>query len=375
MTKKKLKLKKKTTKKKLELQNEEGFVYEKEKTLKILSSIKPGLALKDIVEGMKNFYFDGKNVITYNDKISIMHPFKTDFKSFIHADTLYKLISKLPFDKFKIKSSSENQISIIAKGLNVSLPSIIDEEVVKRISVVNKGIKKVKWNKLPDNFVDSINLCSFAASTSETESTISCVRLENKVCVATDSKRLAYAKLNQKIEPMFIKASEIKHLFAINPTHYSSNKGWLFFKNEEKCVFSIRRIEGEFPKWKHLFKFKGTQINLPKELLSGIDLASVFSENGSVIPLHIYIEKNKCFLSLQTESGKLDYKIPIEYDQKPFDFVINPDFLKEMMKFDTTITFVGKKAKLETENYAILTALWSKDEDEGERYTRYKKEK
>jgi hypothetical protein len=177
---------------------------------------------------------------------------------------------------------------------------------------------------------------------------------------------------------MFIKASEIKHLLGINPTHYGSNRGWLFFKNEEKCVFSIRRIEGGFLKWEHLFKFEGTQVNLPKELLNGIDLASIFNEYGSTLPLNIYIEKDVCYLTIKTESGKLDYQIPIEYDQKPIDFVINPDFLKEMMRFDTTITFVGKKAKLETENYAVLTALWSKDEDEdaGERYTRYgKKEK
>lgn len=328
--------------------------------------------MKDIVEGMKNFYFDGKNVITYNDKVSIMHPFKTDFKSFINADTLYKLISKLPSKQFKIKQK-ENQINVLAKGVNVTLSAIMDQEVINRISVVNKGIKKVEWKKLPENFSDCINLCSFAASTSETESTISCIRLDNKICVATDSKRLAYAKLNSKIEPMFIKASEVKHLLGIKPTHYGSNKGWLFFKNKDKCVFSIRKIEGEFPKWKHLFKFDGTQVNLPKELLRGIDLASVFTENGSVLPLDIYIEKNTCYLTIKTDGGKLDYRIPIEYDQEPIDFVINPDFLKEMMRFDTTITFVEGKAKLETENYAVLTALWAKDEDVGERYTRYGK--
>jgi len=84
---KKIKLKKKTPKKELKLQSKEAKIYDKGKTLKILSAIKPGLAMKDIVEGMKNFYFDGKNIITYNDKVSIMHPFVTDFKSFIHAET------------------------------------------------------------------------------------------------------------------------------------------------------------------------------------------------------------------------------------------------------------------------------------------------
>jgi len=362
--KKKLKLKKKTKKQKnTKSSQNEKYEYEKGKTLEILGAIKPGLALRDIAEGMKNFYFDGKNVSTYNDKVSITHPFKTDFQSFINAEKLYKLISKLPSKKFTLNQLNETTITLKSEGVDVSLPAIIDQEVIKRISTVNKGIKKIEWKKLPSNFADCINLCSFAASSSEIESTISCVRLTKKVCVATDAKRIAYAKLKSKIEPMFIKASEIKHLLGIKPTHYGSNKGWLFFKNEDNCVFSIRKIDGNFPKWKHHFDFDGSKVDLPKKLLNGIDLASIFTEDGSIIPLNITIKKGVCKISVQTDGGKLNYSEPIDYNGEPIHFIVNPDFLKEMIKFDTTITFIEGRAKLETENFAVLTSFFSENDE------------
>jgi len=286
------------------------------------------------------------------------------------------LISKLPSDQFKMSPITDAQIKIESKGVDVTLVAITDSEIIKRISVVNKGIKKVEWKKLPKNFIESINLCSFAASKSDTDSTISCIRLINKTCVATDKKRIAYAKLKSKIEPMFIKASEVKHLLGIEPTNYGSNKGWLFFKNKDGCVFSIRKIEGNFPKWKHLFDFEGSKVDLPSELLNGIDLASVFTNDGNAPHLKIKIEKNLCKLEVQTDEGKLKYSAPVDYNLDLIDFTINPDFLKEMIKFATTITFVEGKAKLETKTFAVLTAFFSKDEDAGERYTRYgKKEK
>lgn len=364
--------KKENQSKKLNLKENNSKKYDRLKTLEILSNIKPGLAIKDVVEEMKNFYFDGKNVVTYNDKVSILHPFKTDFQAFINANTFFKLISKLPTKSFQMKQLKDH-VLVKTKGVNVKLPAIVDSEIINRIKVVNKGIKKVKWIALPENFSEAITLCSFAASTTETDTTLSCVKVEGTICVASDAKRVAYSKLTENMDLMFIKASEIKHLIDINPTHYGTSKGWLYFKNDDKCIFSMRKIEGKFPDWEHLFDFTGPTVDLPKELLNGIDLSSIFASNGSIPFLSIKIENDVCGLIVQTEGGKLRYSAPIDYKGESIDFVINPDFLKEMMKFSTKITFTEGRSKLETENFAVLTALYSKDDDDGERYTRHKK--
>lgn len=341
---------------------ETDLIYEKAPVIEILSAIKPGLASKDIVESMKNFYFSGETVVTYNDKISISYPFKTDFTGFVKADTLYNLISKLPYPKFKLQGKND-QISLTSKGVNVNLPSIEDTEVIKRIEVINTEIEKVKWKKLPSNFSDSISICSFAASKSETESTISCVYIKEDTCVATDNKRIAYATLDKVMSELFIKASEITHLVKIEPLKYGVSKGWLFFKNKIGCIFSIRKIEGGFPDWKPLFDFQGKEVELPKNILQGVDLASVFTQLDHSAILNITIEKNKCLITITTEGGNLKYVVPVDYKDEPIQFVINPEFFKEMLKHSTTLTFIEGKAKLETKNYSILTALYASEEE------------
>lgn len=358
---KKLSLKPKKTKK--QETSSEGLLYEKKETLEILQAVKPGLAVKDIVESMTNFYFSGSTVVTYNDKISISYPFKTDFLGFVRADTLYNLIAKLPESKFKLQQKGDF-INLISKGVNVKLPSLGDEEVIKRINVVNQETEKVKWKKLPTNFCAGISICSFVASKAESESTISCVYVTKDKCVGTDNKRVAFANLDKEMPDLFIKASEVKHLIKIEPIKYGISKGWLFFKNKVGSVFSIRKIEGSFPEWEELFNFEGKSVELPKNITQGVDLASVFSQIDHSATLGVIIEKNLCKILINTEGGNLKYKVPVDYNDEPIEFVVNPDFLKEMLQHSTTITFADQKAKLETENYSILTVLYGKDDDE-----------
>jgi hypothetical protein len=53
----------------------------------------------------------------------------------------------------------------------------------------------------------------------------------------------------------------------------------------------------------------------------------------------------------------------VDYKDEPIQFVINPEFFKEMLKHSTTLTFSEGKAKLETKNYSILTALYVSEEE------------
>ena len=71
--------------------------------LKALLSVKPGVANKDIIESMTYFYFNGTHVISYNDIVSIQHPLKTDFKTFVKADDFFKVISKVKSEELAFK--------------------------------------------------------------------------------------------------------------------------------------------------------------------------------------------------------------------------------------------------------------------------------
>ena len=134
--------------------------------LSVLEKVKSGIATKDIVESMTYFMFSGKEVITYNDKISIQHPLKTDFKLFVKANDLYKIVSRLTDDDI-ILSEKKGKLNIKGRTINANLSTIFDKEVLTRVDNVRKSLKKAKWKKLPENFCQCINMCSFTTSTLE----------------------------------------------------------------------------------------------------------------------------------------------------------------------------------------------------------------
>lgn len=337
--------------------NGEPKSYERKRVLEILKMIKPGIASKDLVESMQYFFISGTEIVTYNDRISITHPFDSNFSAFVKAESFFNVMSKSSVESFML-AKDEGTVSVKAKGLNVKLPVVIDDEVISRIKNIGKDLVNVKWNVLPENFADCITLCSFAASKSESESTLSCVHIQGASCIASDNNRIASATLKKETQEMFIKASEIKNLISVAPIVYTISSAWLHFKNEAGCIFSIRRIKGDYPNFLPHFEFEGSRVDLPQDLTEGTDLASIFTSETEQPSISIKIVNNLCILSVLSESGGLDFETKIEYSGDPLKFTINPDFLLEMMKYSTSVVITEGKAKLETENFSLLTSLY-----------------
>ncbi len=321
--------------------------------LNVLESVKPGVASKDIVEAMTYFYFSGDSIITYNDKISIQHPLKTDFSLFVKANDLYRIISKLSASDV-ILSQKGDKFNIKAKTMNANLAVIQDEEIIVRIKNVQQSLKGAEWQKIPDNFCNSISLCAFAASTQESEQSLTCVHVDGNDCLASDNMRIAHAIMDESMDEMFIKASEIKNLNAINPTDYAVTKSWLHFKNADKCIFSIRKVDAKFPDFLPFFDFEGTKVVLPKNIIEGMDITSIFADD--VIPLiNLNFENDVCIVSVESDSGNIKHRSKIDYAGKAINFSVNPNFLKEMMTHTSSIIITNDKARLETESFSLVT--------------------
>ena len=328
---------------------------ERNELLGVLESVKPGIANKDLIEAMTYFYFSGKSVVAYNDKISIQHPYETDFSLFVKADDLYRIISKLSVKTVKL-SEGKGKLNISCSKFRASLSTIQNSEVKERIYNVQKSLRGKKFTKLPSNFCESILLCSFVASKQEAKQTLTCVKVDGKDCIASDNQRIAHAVLNGSVKGMLLKASEVKNLTDIKPTHYVISKGWVHFRNKEGCIFSIRRLEGKFPDFLPHFEFKGTKVDLPKDILEGMDIASVFVDNSDP-SVKIKIAKGFCNVLIKSESGSAEYRSKIAYSGPEIIFSSNPEFIKQMMSHSTSIVIGDSKAKLNTDNFSLVTAL------------------
>jgi len=332
---------------------------QREKLLDILNKVKPGLSSKELVASMSYLYFSGKDIITYNDKICIQYPFKTEFNLFIKANNLYNLLLKSTTEVIAL-TEKQNKLNITSKKFKANLTAIKDSETKSRIEYISESLKGVTWKTLPDNFSDSVSLCSFTAAKYEVDTSLVCVYLNKDMCFSTDNSRISYAVLDREIDEMLILASEIKSLIALNPIEYSITTSWIHFKNKENCIFSIRKIEGKFPDCLPLFDFKGVTINLPKEILEGIDITSVLL-NEEHAAINVKIEKNQCLLSIKTDAGKVQYKAKLKYSGTCISFNINSKFFKSLINYSSTIVYSEKKIKIQTDNgFSLLTALYAK---------------
>lgn len=308
---------------------------------------------------MSYFLFSGKNIVTYNDKISIQHPFKTGFNLFVKASDLYNIISKLKAEKIKLDVVKDGKLNIKCNKLNAHLSTIDDEEVRQRIATIDKSLKNAKWKSLPTNFNDSLLLCSFSASKQESDQTLTCVYINGVDCIASDNRRIAHSVFDKSMDTMFVKASEVRNLITINPIKYSSSKSWLHFKNAENCIFSIRKIDGDFPDYMQFFDFDGTIVNLPQELLEGMDITAIVTDKLDP-SITIKITNGLCNIIGESEAGKVHYRSKIDYNGKEISFTINPDFLKEMMSHSSQIVISKERAKLQTDsNFTLVTSLFS----------------
>ena len=329
---------------------------ERKNLLNALLAVKPGIANKEIVESMTYFYFSGSNVISYNDIISIQYPLKTDFKTFVKADDLFKVVSKVKADQISL-DLKDTSLIMKAKNVQSKFATIEDNDISARVKVIKQSVDKCKFKTLPENFKEVTRLCSFIASNNESDQTLTCVSIKGDLISATDNVRIALAKLSSSMPDMLIKASEIKNLINIDPIEYSVDNSWIHFKSKIGCVFSIRKVNGSFPDVAQFTKFKGTNISLPKSILDGLDIASVFVDSTEP-SVQISLKRGWCRIFKDGEGGTVDYREKIPYEGKDVNFTINPTFLVEMLAHSTDITVASDKARLTSGDFTMITALY-----------------
>jgi hypothetical protein len=331
---------------------------ERKKFLKILENVKPGVDTKTTENNMSYFFFSGTHIISYNNKISIAYPIKTKFTLYVKAYDLYKVICKLSSD-YIIINENNNKLNIRCKDVSIKLPSIQDAEMNDRIFTVQKSIKNSKWSLLPNNFSKVISDCAPFTSKNEFDSSLTFVYINGKYCMPTDNMRIIYAIFNSPLSEMFIKSTEVSNIIDIDPIKCAITKSWIHFKNKKECVFSIRNISAKFPDIFSFFNFDGEKLFFPSTIVNNIDIASLIADTNYPI-INITIENNTCLMRAHSDSGSIFYKTKIKYNNKQIKFSVNPNFLKDMLISNSPLIISKDKAKIETDNFSLLTMLIGK---------------
>lgn len=309
----------------------------KQEMLDVLQTIRPAVSKKAIVEQMDCFLFTGKHVYAYNDKISIGIPLKTDFIVGVPSDELYAVLQKCPGEEIEFELTEDGTLSISSKkfraGIRVVEGSLMD-------SLPDKLMDEVEWHKVPEGFVEALNLCSFSAAKDASVVFLNCVSIQKDKIVSSDNYRISKYELKQKMNHEFLlPLSSVIELCKIGGfTEYAIHEVWALFKNKEGVIFNSRMIQSQYPDTSELFAVKGQRFKFPESIVPAIDACGVFADPVMIDSrLTIKIGDQKISCRSENEKGWAEYDLEADSKVDDLQFEINPTFLAAILKHATTV--------------------------------------
>jgi hypothetical protein len=325
---------------------------------KILASVRPGLAKKDIVEQTTHFIFTGDEVITYNDQICILHPLKTAFTGSVKADDLYRIISSIP-DKECELVQEKTQLRVLSKSTKAGFALLGEKDIHTRIR--NLGlIEEKQWSPLPEDFIAGVFLCMFSASKDETSAPNNCIFVNGKDMWAGEEVRISHYMLKESMPTFLLKASAAVELVKFPVKEYCIGDSWLHFKTEDGVVFNAIRMIGEdkYPDLAEYFEVEGSTIQLPQELKSVVESIAAMTEAEIELEktIEIEIRDKKLRCEAKKEKAWAEKFVDIETDEHAL-FHINPVFLAQVLDKSTSATIGEYVVRFEAGSFKHVIAL------------------
>jgi len=330
----------------------------REKLLDVLNLVKPGLGANANIEQMGHFIFTGDDVVTYNDRIFISHPFETDFVTSVPSMELHKILSKISSKQISMKVKG-NKIKVETRSTSIGLATLEEDQIISVVKKLNKQIKKEQWHSLPKDVLEALKLTVFSASKDASTAALTCIKVIGNKVLACDNYRAAMYTLKKKVKSNFlIQSVAVPELLNLKPVSYCSTDSWINFKSADDVVFSVRKMEGKFPNVLKLFeKFEGKKtIQIPKALQKQVDLVSVLEADEIDIEksVTIRIDDKGILVSTEKERGWAEAEVDFEYSGDPIEFLINPIFLDEILRYVTSMKVGSSVGLFKTENFSHL---------------------
>ncbi len=307
----------------------------KDELKNILALVRPGLAKKEILQQALHFIFTGTDVVTYNDKICISHPFPTDFPFSVRGEEFYKIISTSGGDIIEI-TEKENGVKIESVGTKASLSSIMSDRDLVTDLISSLKLQLIDWYDLPEDFAYGASLCAFSASRDQSKGVGACVAAKDNVLYAYDGKRASRFTMSEPTGDFFFLGKDVEELVKFPFVEFSVIEGWIGFRTLEGVLFACRKLEGEYPfeSFDQSMDFFADKdgFDLPKDLKTAlIDSLILSAGEGQSRAVDIEITDGQITCSGTKEIGWIEKRILCAYKGDPLKFTINPLFLSQVL--------------------------------------------
>ena len=287
---------------------------ERKEFLQALKRALPGVEAGNVIlEGADTFIFADGYIHSYNDNISVSVPFPIVNKKgetvsgALKAKDFYDLINRLSGTTLNL--FPKESAWVVKAGNSTAELTLLDTSIISHVQNLLPG--KIKWNSLPERFMDGLAICKFSAN----KSVLSGVFAQDDLLLSTDNIRVNSYKMDAEVaESFWISDSAVSELVKLNnPKKYFISKAWIHFLTADKDIFSCKRLaQDKYPVAKlqklltsHQKEKDDISNDLPESLMDAVNRAAALSQNiESFDTIKLTFTKEHIEVFSQRPSGK-----------------------------------------------------------------------
>ena len=325
----------------------------------ILENLRPGLARRDIVGKLSDFTFSGDRICTFNDQISISHPFESEFECSVDGQSFYQVVVNSPGEEIDLTMTEKN---LVIKGEKSKASLIVSEGSVILDKIKMPRISSKKWKVLPVSFRKGVRLCSFSVSSDLTRPALTCVAIKGDKIFSADNLRISKFLLESVIDDFLITGVSASILTKYPVTKYLKDESWIHFKTEDDIIFSCRVIVDVFPDVGAYFNVEGLSVVLPKELKDVVTSVSVVTDEefsiDRIISVSMLKKEKIITCSGKGSRGSFERVCALEGRiQRDVVFDINPAFFSEVLESELEMTLGENHALFVKDSFEHVMCL------------------
>lgn len=329
----------------------------REDFVRLLESLTPGLAAKEILEQSQHFVFKDGWAWTFNGEVCCRRPQPKGF-NLTGAVKAEKLLEQLG------KWADEN-VTVACRDGELVVKAGRKRTGVKMDATVALPLEHVeeptKWKPLPDGFAEAVAVAQQCAGGDQNEFCLTCVHLHPRWVEASDNFQLCRWPLDTKIKkPITVRKDAIRHVAGMGAGEWAETGGQLHFRSNSGLVLSVNRYVEDYPDFSAALEVEGEAVTLPQGLADACDRAAVFSvENAVLNVVTVTLETDKLTVRGEGASGwysetkKLD-----DYKGKPIKFCASPVVLADLVKKEQKAVVGGNRLKVTTNDYQYVLNLF-----------------
>jgi DNA polymerase III sliding clamp (beta) subunit (PCNA family) len=294
------------------------------------------------------FLFDGKKALVENEQYAYEIPLETGIQIMVPVEELSKIVNKI----------NDLKITIEVKDDFFLLKTKKTKTKISCFPLTFFGNRKVEnWEPAPDNFNEALGLTLFSASRDNIRPAFNSIHVNEKAVESTDNYRISQFCMSKKMNEFLLPLRSAVLVSKHKTVKYSVEENWIHFKNEDDSIFHSKIIETKFPSIKKVFdKYTDVEFfDLPQELSEIIDLVEVLAEGEHMLEKRILvqIEEGKIKCKAENETGWIESKTKIN-TKSNVQFLINPYFMKEILKISSQAAIVDGAIIFKSENFKHL---------------------